>query len=348
MRKCDSMKLISFAIPSYNSENYLSHCVDTLLSGGEDVEILIINDGSKDNTAAIADEYAAKYPTIVRAIHKENGGHGSGVNRGREEATGLYYKVVDSDDWVNEEALKKLLDTIKTHLAEDTLPDLYITNFIYDHVYDHTKFYRRWSKQFPVNQFCTWEDVGSFFGSEVLLMHSLMYKTDVLRASQTVLPEHTFYVDNYFAYRPLPLMKKIFYLDVDLYHYFIGRDDQSVNKKNFVNRYDQQLRVMRCMVDSYSYEQIDTMAKPLRKYMLHCLSAIMMNTMMFCCSGGSDQPRIDAHNELWDHIRENDPKLYRFLAHRGLPAMVKWMPWKMRGFCMSVGYEFLCRFVKLG
>ena len=144
------MKLISFAIPSYNSQNYLRHCVDTLLSGGEDVEILIINDGSKDATAAIADEYMEKYPTVVRAIHKENGGHGSGVNRGREEATGLYFKVVDSDDWVDEQALKTLLDTIKTHMAENTLPDLYITNFIYDHAYDNTQFTRSWEKQFPV------------------------------------------------------------------------------------------------------------------------------------------------------------------------------------------------------
>lgn len=342
------MKLISFAIPSYNSQDYLSHCVDTLLSGGEDVEILIINDGSRDNTAAIADAYAARYPTIVRAIHKENGGHGSGVNRGREEATGLYYKVVDSDDWVNEEALKTLLDTIRQHRAENRLPDLYITNFIYDHAYDNTRFVRRWQKQFPVNSFCTWADVGSFYGSQVLLMHSLMYRTDLLRESETVLPEHTFYVDNFFAYKPLPLMKTIYYLDVNLYHYFIGRDDQSVNIRNFVRRYDQQLRVMECMVDAYSYAEIDRMEKPLRRYMLHCLSAIMMNTMMFCCSGGSEPERIAAHDGLWQHIREKDPRMYRFLAHRAMPAMLKWMPWKLRGKCMLTGYKLLCRFVKLG
>lgn len=101
------MKLISFAIPSYNSENYLSHCVDTLLTGKDEVEIIIINDGSKDNTLKIAKEYEKKYPNIVKAIDKKNGGHGSGVNKGLELATGLYYKVVDSDDWVNEESLKK-------------------------------------------------------------------------------------------------------------------------------------------------------------------------------------------------------------------------------------------------
>ena len=94
------MKLLSIAIPSYNSEGYLANCIESLLPGGEDVEILIINDGSTDATAAIADEYAAKYPTIVKAVHKENGGHGSAVNMGIDKATGLYFKVVDSDDWV--------------------------------------------------------------------------------------------------------------------------------------------------------------------------------------------------------------------------------------------------------
>lgn len=342
------MKLISFAVPSYNSQNYLRHCVDTLLSGGEDVEILIVNDGSKDDTAAIADEYAAKYPTIVRAIHKENGGHGSGVNRGREEAQGLYYKVVDSDDWVNEEALKILLDTIKTHMAEDNLPDLYITNFIYDHAYDNTRFVRRWHKHFPVNQFCTWKEVGTFAGSQVLLMHSLMYRTELLRKSETILPEHTFYVDNYFAYKPLPLMQKIFYLDVNLYHYFIGRDDQSVNIKNFVKRYDQQLRVMRYMVDAYSYGQISQMEGPLRRYMLHCLSAIMMNTIMFCCAGGSEPERIAAYEELWQHIREQDPEMYQFFKHRSMASAFHCLPWKLRGKVMLIGYKILCKFVKLG
>jgi len=233
-------------------------------------------------------------------------------------------------------------------MAEDKLPDLYITNFIYDHAYDNTRFVRSWEKQFPVNSFCTWQDVGSFFGAQVLLMHSLMYKTELLRKSDTVLPEHTFYVDNYFAYKPLPLMKKIYYLDVNLYHYFIGRDDQSVNIKNFVKRYDQQLWVMRHMADAYSFEEIDKMEKPLRRYMLHCLSAIMMNTMMFCCAGGSEPERIAAYNELWDHIRKKDPDLYNCLAHRSMPAFLKWMPWKMRGKCMLVGYKLLCRFVKLG
>ena len=105
------MKLLSIAIPSYNSENYMRNCIESLLPGGEEVEIIIVNDGSKDGTAAIADEYAEKYPTIVKAVHQENGGHGEAVNAGLRAAEGLYYKVVDSDDWVNKEAYLKILST---------------------------------------------------------------------------------------------------------------------------------------------------------------------------------------------------------------------------------------------
>ena len=76
-------------------------------SGAEDVEILIVDDGSTDKTAEIADEYAEKYPTIVKAIHKENGGHGSGVNTGIEKASGLFFKVVDSDDWVLDTRIRR-------------------------------------------------------------------------------------------------------------------------------------------------------------------------------------------------------------------------------------------------
>ena len=99
------MKYITFAVPCYNSENYMRRCVDSLLIGGKDVEIILIDDGSSDRTAQIADEYEIEYPDIVRVVHKENGG--SGVNKGLELANGIYYKVVDSDDWFDKESYQK-------------------------------------------------------------------------------------------------------------------------------------------------------------------------------------------------------------------------------------------------
>lgn len=202
------MKLITFAVPCYNSENYMCQCIDSLLTGGEDVEIIIVNDGSSDGTAGIADKYAEQYPSIVRAVHKENGGHGSGVNKGMEAASGLYYKVVDSDDWLDGDALRVLLETIRKHLREKRLPDLYLTNFVYEKVYNGTRFVRSFKGNFPKKEIFGWEQVKRFRTSSVLLMHSLVYRTDKLRASNTVLPEHTFYVDNIFAYKPVALYGK--------------------------------------------------------------------------------------------------------------------------------------------
>ena len=120
-------KLITFAVPCYNSAAYMRHCIETLLSAGEQAEIILVDDGSvKDETPAICDEYAAKYPTIVKAIHQENGGHGEGVNQGIRNATGLYYKVVDSDDWLDTEALKKVLARLAALVERHTAPDLMI------------------------------------------------------------------------------------------------------------------------------------------------------------------------------------------------------------------------------
>ena len=109
------MKTISFAVPCYNSANYMEKCVDSLLPCGDDIEIILVNDGStRDNTAEIADRLAEEHPGIVRAIHKENGGHGSAVNAGLAAAQGYYYKVVDSDDWLD----KNAMDVIMPYLRE--------------------------------------------------------------------------------------------------------------------------------------------------------------------------------------------------------------------------------------
>ena len=113
------MKLLTVAIPSYNSEEYLERAVNSLLGMGEDIEVLIINDGSTDRTAEIADRYEKQYPEIVKAVHKENGGHGSGVNVGLSLAKGLYFKVLDSDDWFDKEALRKVLKTLRYFSGEN-------------------------------------------------------------------------------------------------------------------------------------------------------------------------------------------------------------------------------------
>ena len=339
------MKLISFAVPCYNSAGYMRQCIDSLLKGGEDVEIIVVNDGSKDETPLIAAEYAAIHPN-VRVVNKENGGHGSGVNKGLELAQGLYYKVVDSDDWLDGDALEKLLALLREHRDAGKLADLYITNFVYEKVCDNARYVRSYAHNFPQGRFFGWEEVKRFHKSNVLLMHSLLYRTDKLRQSNTILPEHTFYVDNIFAYKPLPFMKKLYYLNVDLYRYYIGREDQSVSAKNIVRRYDQQIRVMKEMIGAYTYEQLEGLESGLCGYMKHYLSVVMMLTMMFTTGGKEDIPgRKAALAELWNYVRERDGQMYAFLR-RSYPALVNWLPFRLRGRVMVAGYLYYSKKIK--
>ena len=297
-----AQKLITFAVPCYNSAAYMRHCIETLLSAGEQAEIILVDDGStKDDTPAICDEYAAKYPTIVKAIHQENGGHGEGVNQGIRNATGLYYKVVDSDDWLDEAALRTVLAKLNTLTARGTAPDLMICNYVYEHVEANTSHTVRYTNVFPQNRLFSWTHVGHFRPDQNLLMHSVMYRTQVLRDCGMVLPKHTFYVDNIFVYQPLPFVKSMYYMDLDLYRYFIGRADQSVNESVMVKRVDQQLRVTRHMIDCQDLDALKDQKK-LRSYMLHYLSMMMAISDIFLLLDGSAAAK-QKENELWAYLK---------------------------------------------
>lgn len=303
------MKLLTFAIPCYNSQDYMEHCIETLLPGGEDVEILIVDDGSKDRTAEIADAYEAKYPGIVRAIHQENGGHGEAVNAGIRNATGLFFKVVDSDDWVDAESYRKILEKLRELAGgKDTL-DMFIANYVYEKEGAKHKKVMRCSA-LPKDRMFTWRDVAHFRKGQYILMHSVIYRTQLLRECGLELPKHTFYVDNIYVYTPLPSVKNIYYMDVDFYRYFIGREDQSVNEKVMIGRIDQQIRVNKIMVDEFDLWKIPN--RKLRRYMFNYLEIItVVSTIMLIRSGTEEN--LEKKRELWRYIKEKDIRLFHHL-----------------------------------
>ena len=309
------MKLLSIAIPSYNSEAYMANCIESLLSGGEDVEILVVNDGSKDGTARIADEYAAKYPNIVRAIHQENGGHGEAVNAGLRNATGLYYKVVDSDDWVDTKAYKQILDLLKQMQTNGTQLDMLISNFVYDKQGATHKKVMNYRSVLPQDRIFSWDEIGKFKKGQYILMHSVIYRTQMLRDCELQLPKHTFYVDNIFVYYPLPSVKNIYYLDVDFYHYFIGRNDQSVNEKVMIKRIDQQLRVNKLMIDYYDLSDKNMVKnKKLRQYMYNYLEVMMaVSSIMLILS--NEEENLVKRDELWEYLQLSNPAMYKKLRY---------------------------------
>lgn len=286
-------------------------CIDAALLGGEDVEILIVDDGSTDDTAAIADEYESKYPGIVRAIHKENGGHGDAVNCGIAHATGEYFKVVDSDDWLDAEAYKKILKILKKVVTEKHELDLLLSNYIYDKVDRRYKRVMRYRHALPANRIIGWDTCRIHFNKwQYVLMHSVIYRTELLRECGLQLPKHTFYVDNIFLFEPMIHVKKLMYVNADLYHYYIGREGQSVNEQTMIKRIDQQITVNKTLIEFFSKNKPENrqMYKFLKQYldMMMCVASVM-------CIVSKDKELMKKKKALWKYLKDTDKKLYREL-----------------------------------
>ena len=306
------MKLLSVAIPCYNSAEYMENCVNSLLKGGEDMEIIIVDDGSvKDNTAQIADRLASEYPNIIKAVHQENGGHGEAVNTGLKNATGLYFKVVDSDDWVDEFAYLQILDKLRELVGSENNLDMLLANYVYEKEgAKHKKVMRQTG--FPRDEVFTWSDIRHFYKGHYILMHSVIYRTQLLRKCGLELPKHTFYVDNIYVYKPLPFVKTMYYMDVDFYRYYIGREDQSVNEKVMIGRIDQQIKVNKIMLDDVDLWSVKN--PKCRKYMFNYLEIITVVTTVMLLRSGTRE-NLEKKRELWKYIKEKDIRLFHKLRH---------------------------------
>ena len=290
----------------------MGKCIESLLPGGDDIEIIIVDDGSTDDTARIADEYEAKYPGICRAIHQENGGHGEAVNTGLKNAAGLYYKVVDSDDWVDQEAYAKVRETLKKLVAAGTPVDMLLTNYVYEKVSENHQRRMMYTLLFPENKVIGWSDMKRVIPGFTILMHSVTYRTEMLRACGLKLPKHTFYVDNLFVYEPLPSVKTIYYLNVDFYRYYIGRAGQSVAEQTMVKRIDQQLRVNYMMIDACDLWALQE--EHLRDYMLSYLQMITVVSTTIAYVSKTDE-NLEKIRALYRYMKEKDRRTYRHIRH---------------------------------
>ena len=308
----ERVKTITFAIPCYNSAEYMDKCIESILAfedGAGDIEILIVDDGStKDNTPQKADEWHERYPETIYAIHQPNGGHGAAVNTGLANARGRYFKVVDSDDWLDADAMRTIMKYLRQQSELKDACDLVIGNYVYEKVYEGTRTVIDYANVFPEGAEFTWDDIGTFRPSQYLLMHSVIYRTELLRDVHLVLPEHCFYVDNIFVYVPLPTVYSIRYFNVDMYRYFIGREGQSVNEDVMKSRIDQQLRITRFMIDSVDLGQ-DVVQKKLRRYMENYLSMMMCICSVFLRMIHTDESE-QKRKDIWAYLQTRRPGMY--------------------------------------
>ncbi|MEA5019688.1 MAG: glycosyltransferase family A protein [Gordonibacter sp.] len=338
------MKTISFAVPCYNSAAYMDKCIESILKCGDDIEIIVVDDGStKDNTLEKARAWEASYPDVIRAVHQENGGHGQAVNTGLTHATGRYFKVVDSDDWLDELAMHEIMSYLRTQVERAEATDLVIGNYVYEKVHENTRTVMHYHNVFPEGREFSWSEVGSFGQSQYLLMHSVIYRTELLRDMGLELPKHTFYVDNIFVYVPLPKVKSIYYRDVDMYRYFIGREDQSVNENVMMGRIDQQLRVTRLMIDAVRLPD-DVSEKRLERYMENYLSMMMCICSIFLRMIDTDDAE-DEREAIWEYLKKHNPDVYRRIRRSVLNASTN-LPTELGRRIGITGYRMAQRIFK--
>lgn len=261
MQCCENDKLLTIVVPSYNASKYLDFNLQSFLcpSEPEKLEVIVVDDGSTDDTARIADAYHAKYPDTIKVIHKENGGHGSGINAGLRAATGKYFKVVDADDWVDHEALEKLLGYIASFDAADAEADTDLNtaqvqaeakarardkdvsgpDVIYNNYYwrltDETKSPEEYERKaefkepFSGVEYRKVYDFESIADQCYVKMHNMTIRTEILKEHQIHIDEHCYYVDMEYILYPMPYVQSIAFLPEFLYQYQIGRQGQSMD-----------------------------------------------------------------------------------------------------------------------
>jgi len=290
--------VLTVVVPAYNAAGYLGRALDSVV-GVAGVEVLVVDDGSTDDTAALAQQYVDR--GLARLIRQANGGHGAAINTGLAHARGDYLKVLDADDWLNPQALAAVVERLSTGPEVDLL----VSNFVYEKVGKKHKTVVHYRGALPAGEAIGWQRTRRFAKRQYLMMHALTYRTAVLREVGLRLPEHTFYVDNLYALVPLSRVRTLTYLDVDLYRYFIGRSDQSVQESVMLRRLDQQLRVNRLMLDHVASTPVSD--RRLRAYRLHYVAIICAVSSILLIRAGS----LAEKDKLWTELRAQDRWLYR-------------------------------------
>lgn len=244
-----NMKILTFVIPAYNSESFLDKCLTSMVSSTvlDQIEVIVVSDGSTDGTEAIAEKYCAEYPGSLRLIVQENKGHGGALNTGCVAATGKYLKVIDSDDWIETENLPAFLDILK-----DCSSDVVLTHH---HTIDiSTGEIRNWKSYPPC--FCQDYSFGQIMDSwksfdRSLTFHGITYRTEFYHKQGVQLSEHVFYEDHEYATFPCCLAKTVFPVDLFLYDYRIGDVSQSVSEGNQLKRLGHTKTVLNRMAQLY-------------------------------------------------------------------------------------------------
>lgn len=312
-------KILTITVPSYNAQDYLEKCLDSVCCIGKDnadvlnqIEIIVVNDGSKDRTSEIAHKYESLYPGIVCVVDKENGGHGSGINTGITEATGKYFKVVDADDWL---ASEEIVDYIKILQTVDA--DIVASDFVC--VDDQTgECFRYIDAAQNKEWYGNTVNINETTLNKVIKMHSFTIRTSILKKHRVPIDEHCFYVDHEYITFPVPYINTVYFDKRYFYMYRLGRAGQSmaidVMKRNrLMHR-----KVLDRLINYYNQEKNSFDSANKLAYFKRCLGDMIDNQFQIYISLGND---TEMNNELkeWDtELKKTNNDLYHSISKRSI------------------------------
>lgn len=306
-RPSQKEKLLTVCVPSYNVEKYLDRCLFSLVDHkmAPWLEILVIDDGSKDNTSKIADDYQSHYPGIVRVIHKENGGHGSTINTAIKYANGFYFRVVDGDDWVDSLEFEKLLTFLRKNKIQS---DIVSSN--YEEVNLETVEIRKVKQEAEL----VFEEEYRFNKIDLQKIYftlaGMLIRTEILQKNNIQLLEKTFYVDVEFILYPIPYVNTVIFTEHCPYKYAKGNAEQSVAIPNMLKRYDHHDRVMRRVVE---YGINNNLTGSQKKYYENIADKCIITQFQLCLIYDEDKERGLSRAESF----------YKYLAEENLPMAMR-------------------------
>ncbi len=310
-------KILSIVIPAYNVEKYLERCLASfeVTEILDQIEVLVINDGSKDQTAAIAQRYCDRYPDSYFLYNKENGGHGSGINYGIRYARGKYFKVVDGDDWLNTEELPAFVELLA---QVDT--DVVAADFLC--VQDGTE--QTLSEKHATSsreQYGCTVDLTAGGVTDVIKMHALTIRTRILQEYDIVIDEHCYYVDCEYITYPIPYVKTVYFYPKFIYMYRLGRNGQSMDIRSMQKNREQHMRVLNSLLSFY--DGLEGLTEGTLYYIERCIAQVVENQFQIYISMGR-QKEIQRKLREWDlGLKEHYPGIYAATRKKSITMLRK-------------------------
>lgn len=311
-------KLLTVVVPTYNVEKYIRQNLESFVVEEvmEDLEVLVVNDGSTDGSVNIAQEFATKYPNTFRVVNKENGGHGSTINLGIKEAKGKYFKVVDADDWVLKPGLIKLIEVLKVRKS-----DLVVANFYWYHQEKKTTTIEI-EEPFPnviYQKEYRFEDVCK---DMYVKMHGMTIKTELLRKIPPI-DEHCYYVDVEYVLFPILYVNTVTCIEDFVYMYRIGLSGQSMNINKMRKNQENFDRVLNRMLGFYSECKKQQIEPQKMQYIANYLARVVASRYKIFLSFPYSREVKKEMKEFDYNIKKEYPEIYKAVRQKAVLVLRK-------------------------